>query len=169
MYQLITLKERETFRKQLRYKQQVSLKFKIMKKLIFVLLALMVITGYANTDSNYDLSGISKLDTKWYNQAVHESNLTSKKNNNRNLEVIQIIKEENQFFLVYSTGVKNKSFLLTKCVARPINNNVEQILDLELTHPVTKKTHQVVVKYSINQTMWKGLTSPESTHLFTSR
>ncbi len=51
---------------------------------------------------------------------------------------------------------------------RPTNNSVEQTLDLELVHPVTGQTYQVMVKYSMNQTMWKGLTSPNSTHLFTS-
>lgn len=139
-----------------------------MKKLIIILLALVVVTGYANTDTNTDLSGIAKLKTKWYKLIHHESKLKIEKDCSANPEVIHITKKDNQYFLVHSLGVETESFQIIKCVTRPTNNSVEQTLDLELIHPVTGQIYQVVVKYSIDQTMWKGLTSPNSTHLFTS-
>ncbi len=75
-----------------------------MKKLILVLLALVVITGYANTDTVTDLSAIAKLKTKWYKLTHHESKLKIEKDCKANPEVIHITKEGNHFFLIHSMG-----------------------------------------------------------------
>ena len=139
-----------------------------MKKLILVFLALVVITSYAKFDTITDLSGIAKLKTKWYKLTHHESKLKIEKDCEANPEMILITKKDNHYFLTHSMGVESESFQIIKCAIRPTNNNVEQTLDLEIVHPVTGQIYQVLVKYSMNQTMWKGLTSPNSTHLFTS-
>ena len=139
-----------------------------MKKLIIVLMAVVVISSYAHTTEVTNLSGLQKLKTNWYKLTHHESKFKIEKDCNNNPETISIREMNDKLYLIHQVGNRELEYEILICAIRPTNNSVDQTLDLQLQDSKSGKVTNVVVRYSLNQTLWYGLTNTTSSHRFTS-